>query len=83
MGRKSAKLNFASLLGPPPTVDGRNIDWLQIERAYGHALPPPARSQIVDVTNNLLEFSAFALSARPVAEAVERLRALGVLHVIC
>jgi hypothetical protein len=77
MGRKSAKLNVASLVGRPH-LDDRTIHWPQIEQAYGHSIPGATRSKIINATNQLLEFSAFALAARPLAELIDHLKVLGI-----
>jgi hypothetical protein len=78
MSRPAAKLNVASLDRPPPAIDtpADPVNWVRIEALYGNAIPPSARAQIVQATNKFLEFSAFALAARSISEALNRVDAV-------
>jgi hypothetical protein len=70
--RRKRGLNFAYIDGPPPTVDARSIDWNKIEAGYGQSIGPVARVEIVEATNKFLEFSAFALAAPSLSDALKR-----------
>jgi len=78
MPSRQRKINSASLEAPPPVIDAaaQPVEWAKIEDAYGCVIPARARVQMVEVANKYLEFSAFALAARPLSESIDRAQAI-------
>ena len=70
------KLNFASI-DHYPVFDhpARPVDWQRVETVYGSSIPEAARAEIIEITNKFLMFSAFALAAPSLPEALERVDA--------
>jgi hypothetical protein len=78
MSARSPKLNFAASVDHCSTLDRpeQPVDWAKIEAAYGCSVPQSARVEIVEATNKFLQFSAFALAALPLTDALKRVEAM-------
>jgi hypothetical protein len=76
MPARPLKLNFASI-DHYPVFDhpARPVDWQRVETVYGSSIPEAARAEIIEITNKFLMFSAFALAAPSLPEALERVDA--------
>src|SRR5262245_31422966 len=88
MSRPTPKLNFAWLVGRPPTVQISADRWCQIESLYGHDIPQNARSDIEKATNRFVESSAFAKAAEPASKVGKRVknihnRAVDLFEILC
>jgi hypothetical protein len=78
MSKRIPRLNTAEL-GSYPLLTADRIrpdDWDSIEKRYGYPLSEEIRTQIAEVTDRLIEFSAFADAAASVPDVLKRVKAI-------
>jgi hypothetical protein len=71
MGKRAPRLPVAS--AERKRVIITDSDWQRIESAYGHKLPPEARRDIHEKTQEFVDRAEFEQNAEPVSDASDRI----------
>jgi hypothetical protein len=74
MPRRRPKIPLATAVGPRPKASLKIADWERIERAYGRALPLPARAAVLKITDEYLGVAMFEPTAEPIRDTAKRLK---------
>ena len=74
MPRRRPKIPLATAAGPRPQASIKTADWKRIERAYGRALPLPARRAVLKITDEYLGVAMFETTAEPIRDTAKRLK---------
>jgi hypothetical protein len=74
MPRRRPKIPLATAAGPRPEASIKTAEWKRIERAYGRALPLPARRAALRTTGEYLGVAMFEPTAEPIRDTAKRLK---------